>query len=229
MLEEILEGIVNALRLIISGDLTVVSITWRSLVVSGLATLLATVWATPLAMTIALGSFRGKKILKAVFNALLGIPTVVLGLILYLLFSRSGPLGLFHLLYTPLGISIGQSLLVAPIIISFGVSSIEATSSEVKDLAKTLGASDVQVSLKVAREALGGVILSIVAAFNRAFAELGIAMMIGGNIANVTRVLTTSISLETAKGEIALSIALGIILLSIVFCLNLAVNLLRRA
>jgi len=180
-------------------------------------------------MTIALGSFRGKKILKAVFNALLGIPTVVLGLILYLLFSRSGPLGLFHLLYTPLGISIGQSLLVAPIIISFGVSSIEATSSEVKDLAKTLGASDVQVSLKVAREALGGVILSIVAAFNRAFAELGIAMMIGGNIANVTRVLTTSISLETAKGEIALSIALGIILLSIVFCLNLAVNLLRRA
>jgi len=229
LLEEILEGIVNALRLIISGDLTVVSITWRSLVVSGLATLLATVWATPLAMTIALGSFRGKKILKAVFNALLGIPTVVLGLILYLLFSRSGPLGLFHLLYTPLGISIGQSLLVAPIIISFGVSSIEATSSEVKDLAKTLGASDVQVSLKVAREALGGVILSIVAAFNRAFAELGIAMMIGGNIANVTRVLTTSISLETAKGEIALSIALGIILLSIVFCLNLAVNLLRRA
>ncbi len=229
MLEEISEGIINALRLILSGDPTVISITWRSLAVSGLATLLATLWAIPLAMIIALRSFRGKRLLKAFFNALLGIPTVVLGLILYLLFSRSGPLGLFHLLYTPLGISIGQSVLVAPIVISFGVSSIEATSSEVKDLAKTLGASDTQVSLKVAKEALGGVILSVVAAFNRAFAELGIAMMIGGNIANVTRVLTTSISLETAKGEIALSIALGIILLSIVFCLSLAVNLLRRS
>jgi len=229
LLEEISEGIINALRLILSGDPTVISITWRSLAVSGLATLLATLWAIPLAMIIALRSFRGKRLLKAFFNALLGIPTVVLGLILYLLFSRSGPLGLFHLLYTPLGISIGQSVLVAPIVISFGVSSIEATSSEVKDLAKTLGASDTQVSLKVAKEALGGVILSVVAAFNRAFAELGIAMMIGGNIANVTRVLTTSISLETAKGEIALSIALGIILLSIVFCLSLAVNLLRRS
>jgi tungstate transport system permease protein len=228
LLEEIFEGIVNALRLILSGDPTVISITWRSLAVSGLATVLATLWAIPVAMLIGLRSFRGKRPLKAFFNTLLGIPTVVLGLILYLLFSRSGPLGLFHLLYTPLGISIGQSVLVAPIVISFGVSSIESTSSEVNDLAKTLGASDTQVSLKVAKEALGGVILSIVAAFNRAFAELGVAMMIGGNIANVTRVLTTSISLETAKGEIALSIALGIILLSIVFCLSLAANLLRR-
>jgi tungstate transport system permease protein len=228
LVEDFVGDILNALRLILQGDPTVLSTTARSLGVSGLATLLAAPWAVPVAWVIALGNFRGKKIVKAFFNTLLGIPTVVLGLILYLLFSKSGPLGLLQLLYTPLGMAIGQSILIAPIMISFGTSSIEATSSEVRDLAKTLGASDLQVSLVVAREAIGGIILSIVAAFNRAFSELGIAMMIGGNIANVTRVLTTTIALETAKGDVALSIALGIVLLTIVFCLNLVVNLLRR-
>lgn len=228
MVEDFVGDVLNALRLILQGDPTVLSTTARSLGVSGLATLLAAPWAVPVAWVIALGNFRGKKIVKAFFNTLLGIPTVVLGLILYLLFSKSGPLGLLQLLYTPLGMAIGQSILIAPIMISFGTSSIEATSSEVRDLAKTLGASDLQVSLVVAREAIGGIILSIVAAFNRAFSELGIAMMIGGNIANVTRVLTTTIALETAKGDVALSIALGIVLLTIVFCLNLVVNLLRR-
>jgi tungstate transport system permease protein len=228
LVEDFVGDVLNALRLILQGDPTVLSTTARSLGVSGLATLLAAPWAVPVAWVIALGNFRGKKIVKAFFNTLLGIPTVVLGLILYLLFSKSGPLGLLQLLYTPLGMAIGQSILIAPIMISFGTSSIEATSSEVRDLAKTLGASDLQVSLVVAREAIGGIILSIVAAFNRAFSELGIAMMIGGNIANVTRVLTTTIALETAKGDVALSIALGIVLLTIVFCLNLVVNLLRR-
>jgi tungstate transport system permease protein len=127
------------------------------------------------------------------------------------------------------GIAIGQSLLIAPIIISFATNAIEETERDVADLARTLGASEAYVSLAVARESIGGIALSIVAAFNRAFAELGIALMIGGNIRYATRLLTTAIALETARGEIAFSMALAIILLSVVFSISLVLNLLRRS
>jgi tungstate transport system permease protein len=165
---------------------------------------------------------------KGLFNALIGIPTVALGLYIYLLLSRSGPLGYFQLLYTPNGIIIGQCILVTPIIVSFSTSALESVDPDLRMLARTLGASGYQVDAAVLREAFWGVTLAIIAAFNRAFAELGIAMMLGGNIWNLTRVLTTAIALETAKGEIALSIALSFILLGIVMSLSIAINLARR-
>jgi tungstate transport system permease protein len=229
MLETLVEAFRQALELILSGDPEVVSITLRSVFVSGLATIMACAWGLPFAVLLGLSSFRGKRLVRSIFNALLGIPTVALGLILYLLFSRSGPLGIFQLLYTPLGMAIGESILVAPIVVSFASGTIESTDVQLRDLARTLGASNLQTSLAIMREAISGVFLAIVASFNRAIAELGIAMMIGGNIRYVTRMLTTAIALQTAMGEIAFSISLGIILMAIVFSITIVLNLFRRS
>ena len=228
MASEIIEGLRKALELILSGNPEVLGITLRSLYISGAATLLAASWSIPVGLLVSLKEFKGKRILKGVFNALLGVPTVGLGLILYLLLSKSGPLGVFRLLYTPGAIILGQAILITPIMASFSVSAIEGVGMEIRDLARTLGASESEVSFTVLREALQGVLLAVIASFNRAIAELGIALMLGGNIAGLTRVLTTSIALETARGNFELSIALTIVLLLIVFTLNFAVNLLKR-
>jgi tungstate transport system permease protein len=222
------EAIHQAIILILSGDPEVFSITIRSLYVSGLATLLSCLWGLPIALGLALSSFHGKRLIRSFFNAMLGVPTVALGLIFYLLLSKSGPLGIFKLLYTPLGIAIGQSILITPIVVSFASSAIESTDIDMRDLARTLGASRFQTDLVIMQESVWGIILAIIASFSRAFAELGVAMMIGGNIRYVTRVLTTSIALETARGEISFSIALTIILMIIVFSLTFVINFLRR-
>ena len=228
MLETIFEALYHALGLIWSGDQEVFSVTLRSLYISGFATLLSCLWGLPIALVIGLSSFPGKRLVRGFFNAMLGMPTVALGLILYLSLSKSGPLGILHLLYTPLGISIGQAILITPILVSFTSSAVESIDVDLRDLARTLGASNSQTHYAIMREALWGITLAVMASFNRAFAELGVAMMIGGNIRNVTRVLTTSIALETARGEIAFSIALAIILISIVFSITLILTYLRR-
>ena len=228
VLDPIIDGLIRAIHLILSGDAEVYAITRVSLFVSILGTLLSCVWSIPISATIALRNFPGKRVLKGFFSALIGIPTVALGLYLYLLLSRSGPFGYFGLLYTPYAIIIGQCILVTPIIVSFATSALESVDPEMRSLAKTLGASGAQTDMVVLREAFWGVALAILAAFNRAFAELGVAMMLGGNIRYVTRLLTTAIALQTAMGEIALSIALSIILLGIVLSLNLVVSFARR-
>lgn len=225
---EIIEGLIKAFELIISGNPTVMEITVRSVLVSGSATLLSALWGVPIATILGLYKFRGKFVLKAVFNALLGIPTVTLGLILYLFLSKSGPLGFLRILYDPLGIIVGQAILVTPIIVSFIASAIESVDPEIKDLAKTLGASEFEASMAVLKESLSGVVLAITASFNRAIAELGVALMVGGNISGRTSVLTTTIALETNAGNIALAIALAIVLLLIVSAFSLSINLIQR-
>jgi tungstate transport system permease protein len=228
MVSAILEGLAKALGLIASGDRTLVEITLRSLAVSGLATILASCWSIPLGILVGLGKFRGRSILKGVFNVLLGVPTVTLGLVLYLAFSRSGPLGSFQLLYTPMAIVIGQSILITPIIVSFVANSLEAVDPEIRNLALTLGASEVGASLTVLSESMSGVFLAVTASFNRAISELGVALMIGGNIRGVTRLLTTTIALETDRGQLALGIALAAVLMAIVGVVNVLVSMARR-
>jgi len=203
-------------------------ITLRSLLVSGSATLLTVLWSIPIALAISMREFRGKRVVKSVFNALLGIPTVALGLILFILYASRGPLGPLHLLYTPTGMIIGQAILITPIIVSFTTSALENVDPEVKDLTRTLGASERQTSFAILGEAKNGATLAIIAAFNRAIAELGVAMMVGGNIYGYTQVLTTKISNGVAMGETVLCLELTVILLAIVFSLTLAMNLLRR-
>lgn len=200
----------------------------RSLLISGTALLLSLLWSIPIALTLGLRRFRGRGTLISFFNAMLGIPTVALGLILYLILSRGGPLGILGLLYTPTAIIIGQAILITPIIVSLLTSAIEVVGPEIMDLARTLGASERQASLAVLGEARKGSILAGVAAFNRAVSELGIALMLGGNIAGWTRVMTTEIQRATAAGEMLLSIQLAAVLLVIVFALTFLINLLRR-
>lgn len=228
MVSAILEGLVKALELIASGDPTLVEITLRSLAISGLATILASCWSIPLGVLIGLGKFRGRSLFKGLFNVLLGLPTVTLGLVLYLVFSRSGPLGVLQLLYTPTVIVIGQAILITPVIVSFVTNTLEAVDPEIRSLALTLGASEVRASLTVLNESLNGVLLAVTASFNRAIAELGVALMLGGNIRGATRVLTTTIALETNRGQIALGIAMAVVLLSIVGLVNLLVSRARR-
>jgi tungstate transport system permease protein len=215
------------MRFIMSIETQIVEIAVRAIIVSGAATLLAALWGVPLGILIGLRRFHGRSLVVSFFNALLGMPAVALGLILYLVFSRSGPLGFLHLLYTPIAMILGQAVLVTPITVSFVTSTVESIDPDIKDLAKTLGASETEASMAVLRESFGGVLLAIAASFNRAIAELGVALMLGGNLRGLTRVLTTSIALETTRGELMLGIALTIILLVIVLAINFSMNMLQ--
>lgn len=225
-LEPLVEAIVQAFHLIIRGDPELVDIMLRSFQVSFYALLMAATVGIPLSAVIGLRQFPGRRFVKTVFSTLIGVPTVALGLILYLFLSKNGPLGSLQLLYTVQGMSLGQALLILPIVVSFGVSAIEAQDSRLRDLARTLGASELETALTILQEASNGIILALVAAFNRAFAELGLAMMLGANISNLTRVLTTAIAMQSGMGEIAMSIALSIVLVVVVFVLNGLVSLL---
>jgi tungstate transport system permease protein len=231
-LADIISGVAEAFQLIFSGDPEIYGIVTRSLFFSGTAVILAILWGTPLAMLIAMKEFRGKTLIKAILNTLIGLPTVVLGLILFLIFSRGGPLGFLGLLYTPAAIMLGQAILVTPILVSIGISAIESVEPEIMNLAQTLGASESQAQMAVLKEAANGVILSDIASFNRAIGELGVVLLVGGNIAgggNRTDVLTSAISRSTQINEIGLAIALGIILMVIVFTINIIVAALRNA
>lgn len=203
-------------------------ITVRSLQISGTATLLSVLWSLPLGIIVGMKSFPGKQLTKGVFNALLGMPTVALGLILYLLFSRTGQLGFLHLFPSSQAIIIGQAILVTPILVSLTISAVESVDPEIKNLAKTLGASEAEASLTVLREAGSGVVLAVIASFNRAIAELGVALAVGANLRGSTQVLTTVIAMEVNRGNLEYSIQLMVILLVIVFSITLVTNFLQR-
>jgi tungstate transport system permease protein len=224
----IVRAFMKALELILTGDPEVYATVYRSLYVTCLGTFLSCLWSIPIAAVLGLNSFKGKWVIKGVFASLIGVPTVALGLLLYLLMSHRGEFGSFHLLYTLNGIAIGQSILMTPIIISFTSSALGAADTQVRDLALTLGASRFRTNLAVMRETVWSMVLAIIAAFNRGFGELGIAMMVGGNIFQETRVLTTSIELETNLGDFDFAMAYGIILMAIVLAVTLAVNLVER-
>jgi len=222
--ETILEGLGEALRLIFTLDRTVLEITLRSLHTSIMATVFSAVVSLPLSVILTMKDVPGSRHIKFFFRAMVGIPTVTLGLFLYSLFSKSGPLGSLNLLYTVKGVAVGQAVLILPVLVTFIISAIESKDEEVRDLARTLGATEFEASIAVVREVYSGVSLAVVSGFNRAFAELGIATMLGANIKGVTRVLTTSIALETAKGELGLSFALSFILLFVVLSLNYLIS-----
>ena len=229
---DVLGGIVEAFQLIVSGDPEILGIVSRSIFFSGTAVILAILWGTPLAMLIAMKEFRGKTVIKTFLNTLIGLPTVVLGLILFLIFSKGGPLGFLGLLYTPASIMIGQAMLITPVLVSIGVSAIESVDPEIMNLAQTLGASESQAQVAVLKEAASGIILSDLASFNRAIGELGVVLLVGGNIAGFgirTDVLTTAISRSVQIGETGLAIALGILLVLILFTINIIVVVLRKA
>jgi tungstate transport system permease protein len=181
----------------------------RSLVISGFAIILASLWGLPIAVRMATGEFRGRAFLESLFNSLVSIPTVVLGLALFLLFSRIGPLGFLKILYTPYAIGVGQAILITPLFVSLALNTLREAKRRVWELALSLGASRVQAAATLVREARPSLIGVSLLAFNRAIGELGVALMLGGNIVGFTRVMTTAIALEVAKGEYELALTLG--------------------
>jgi tungstate transport system permease protein len=205
-----------------------IQITLQSLLISGSAALLASAIGLPAGLILGLRKFKGRAVTIGVFNSLIGLPTVALGLILYLAFSNAGPLGFLDLLYTPLGIIIGQTILVTPVMISITTETITSVDDSIRDLALTLGADERAAAFTVVRESFGGILLASSASFSRAIAELGVALMIGGNIRGLTRVLTTSIALETTRGEIALGLGLTLILITLILSVNGGLGLLRK-
>lgn len=205
---------------------TLIEITVRSLSISGLATLLASIWSIPIAIILSISRGRLARILIPIFNALVGIPTVIIGLILYLILSRSGPLGILALLYTPYAIIVGQAILITPLIISFGIEVIGVKTRDLIEMSLTFGASTLQVLTTVFEEASSRIMAICILGFQRAVGELGIALMLGGNIKGFTRVFTTAIALEIQKGEFELAIYLGIILILVDFIVILILRIL---
>ena len=219
---------VPAFQLFFSIDPRILEITLRSLFVSGSATAIATLWGIPIATLLGLSNFRGKFLIKTIFNTLIGIPTVALGFFLFLFLSREkGPLGFLGLLYTPTAIIIGEALLVTPIVISLATSAIEAVDPDITNLARTLGASKTEASIAVLKEALGGIFLAGMTSFNRAIGELGVVLFVGGFISGLTELLTSGIWIELQNGNTQISISLTIILITLVFSINLAINLIQ--
>ncbi len=228
MADIIVQAFEQAIRLILSGDPDVYATVYRTIYVSGLGTLLACIWSIPIAVILGLYSFRGRWVIKGFFNALIGIPTVALGLLLYLFLSRQGEFGFLHLLYTLDGMAIGQAILVTPIIISFTANALGSADTQLRDLAKTLGASGLRTNLTLIRETIWSMMLSITAAFNRGFGELGIATIVGGGLIGETSVLTTSIALQINFGSYDVAMAYALILMAIVIILALTISLIER-
>lgn len=217
----------EALRLLISFDPELYFIVYVSLRVSLLATLVASALGIPLGVFIALGRFRGKRAVITLLNTLLALPTVVIGLFVYALLSRQGVFGHWGLLYTPGAIVIGQVILILPWVAGFTVSAVSRIDERYRLTAMTLGADAPGTALVIIREARFGIFGAVIAAFGRVIAEIGIAMMLGGNIKGFTRTMTTAMALEHNKGEFVLAVALGVVLLAVSLAMNIMLQLVQ--
>lgn len=224
----LLSSLYNAFALLFSFDSGVYVIVLTSLKVSILATFLASALGVPLGVLTALKSFPGKSAVLVVLNTLMALPTVVVGLLFYAILSRRGPLGDLGLLYTPTGISLGLFVLAIPTVINLTLAAIQGLDPRLILTCKLLGATSFQQTRKLLVEARFAVVAAVVVAFGRVISEVGIAMMIGGNIRGFTRTMTTAIALETSKGEFELGLALGIFLLLVAFLINALLFLLQR-
>ena len=220
-MSELWQGFVKAIELIVSFDPEIVEIAGRSLWISLTSAILASLICLPIGGLIHFHSFWGKRTLINIIQTFYSLPTVCIGLLVFVLFSKSGPMGGLGILFTPTAMVIGQMLLVSPILLGLTISALSSVDKAIRDTAISMGASDFQTIWLILREARFAVMAAVIMAFGRAISEVGCAMMVGGNIRGFTRVITTAISLETSKGDIELSIALGIILI----CLALIVNL----
>jgi len=197
---------------------------WISLKTSGLAALAASLLAVPAALFLAGREFRGKRAILLINQTWMAAPTVVIGLLFYYLLSRSGPLGRFGLLYTQTAMTIGQVFLILPLITGFSYTALRQVDRRARLTALTLGASRRQAGWVVLREAKFALLVAVLAGFARAISEVGIAMMLGGNIRNATRNITTAIALESAKGEFSNGVILGAILLVLTLGINILVQ-----
>ena len=222
------QALSKAIALIVNFDRTFLEIVLLSLGVSGSAILVATGLGLLITVLLEYHARPGKGLIITGVNTLTGLPPVVVGLGLYIILSRSGPLGFMHLLYTPWAMIIAQIILATPIITALSHAAVNSSGRQVRMTALSLGANRHQAMLALLNDARYGIFAAVAAAFGRVMAEVGAVLLVGGNIAHHTRVMTTAIALEADKGEFELAIALGIILLSISFLVNALFYLMQR-
>ena len=227
-MNEILQGLAQAARLLAGLNADLIEITWLSLRVSVTATLVAALIALPLGAWLAVSRFRARRVVIAMLNALMGLPPVVVGLVVYVIFSRSGPLGVLGLLFTPTVMVIAQVIIVAPIIASIAHQTIRDLWADYHDLLISLNASRAQRIRALLWDGRRALLTALLAGFGRAIGEVGAIMVVGGNIDHATRALTTAIALETGKGDFAVALALGFVLIALAVAVNLAVHLMSR-
>ena len=219
-MQSILDSLLGAVALIASGDATLAAIVMLSLAVSLSAVVLASLMGMPLGAALAVTRFPGRQGLVIVLNALMGLPPVVVGLIVYLLLSRAGPLGELGLLFTPKAMVIAQTILILPIIAALTRQAAEDAWREYDEQLRSLGAQGARAALTLMWDIRFSLLTAVLAGLGRASAEVGAVMIVGGNIAGVTRVMTTTIALETSKGDLPLALSLGIVLVTIVLLIN---------
>jgi tungstate transport system permease protein len=227
-MDSILNSFGQAFILIFHLNTELFGIILLSLRVSGLALAIAAAVGLPLGALLGLKQFPGRNLAISVTNTFMGLPPVVVGLFVYLLLSRKGPLGFLGLLYSPSAMILAQTILAVPIVTALCHSAIVNVDPIIRQAARTLGATPLQETATVIREARYGILSALIAAFGRVMAEVGAILIVGGNIAGYTRVMTTTIALETDKGNFELALALGIILLAISFIVNAALHAVQR-
>ena len=227
-MSELWAALAQAFGLIVSGDADLVDITLRSLQVSVSALVISCAIAVPLGAAIAVQRFKGRRFLIAVMNALMGLPPVVVGLFVYLMLSRTGPIGVLGLLFTPTAMIIAQVIIITPLIASITHQAMRDLWAEYHDFLISLNTTKLQRIKTLMWEGRRALLTAGLAGFGRAIGEVGAIMIVGGNIDQATRVLTTAIALETSKGDFARALGLGIILIGLAVCVSLAVHALSR-
>lgn len=225
--EILLDSLRSGLLMIFRGDAELWSIVFLSLRCTLSACFFASLVGIPLAFILANFNFPGRRGLILILNTFQALPTVVIGLFLYVFISRRGVFGAYDLLYTPTAISMGQFILILPLVTMFTLAALSRLDHRYREIALTLGANERQAAFVVLREARFAVVAALCAAFGRGIAEVGIAMMLGGNIRGFTRTMTTAMALEYDKGEFTLAMALGIVLLMVSFTLNASLTLVQ--
>jgi tungstate transport system permease protein len=227
-LNSLLQATLQAAQLVAGGDHKLVEIVLLSLSVSLTAVLIACLLGLPLGAAIAVSRFPGRRSLIVVLNALMGLPPVVVGLVVYLLLSRAGPLGSAGLLFTPSAMVIAQAILILPIVAALSRQVVEDAWQEYREQLRSLGESRFGAAATLLWDVRFSLVTIVLAGFGRAAAEVGAVMIVGGNIDGVTRVMTTAIALETSKGDLPLALGLGFILLTIVLALNAAAYVVKE-
>jgi tungstate transport system permease protein len=227
-LNDLSQAMSEAIRLIFSADSEVITIAAASLRFSLSSTIIASLIGIPAGIALANSRFRFKRLIEDILTTLLAVPTVVIGLFVYTMVFSQGPLGRLHLLFTPAAIILGQTVLIVPLITSMACSSISLINPVTRETAFTLGAGRCRTALTLASEARPALLAACITAFGRVIGEVGISLLLGGNISGYTRTITTAVSLQTSKGEFGLGLALGIILLCAAFGVNIASRILSN-
>ena len=224
-----IDALANAWNLIVAADPKLWEIVALSLRVSILATVFAALIGLPIGALVAVTRFRGRSAVIVFLNAMMGLPPVVVGLAVYMLLSRAGPLGPLGILFTPAAMIVAQTVLITPIVAALARQAIEDAWLEYEEQLRSLGARGLDAALTLIWDTRFSLVTVALAGLGRAMAEVGAVMIVGGNIDGVTRVMTTTIALETSKGDLALALGLGLVLISLVLALNTAANLIKDA